>query len=61
MTDLERGVADESAPLRPTNGRLPSPSSVPSKISFPLMVAFAVLGLVATLGSFVYFLTLVPP
>ena len=45
MTDLERGVADERAPLRPTNGSSASPSSAPSKISFPLMVAFAVLGL----------------
>ena len=53
MTDLERGVADERAPLRPTNGSSASPSSAPSKISFPLMVAFAVLGLAATLGSFV--------
>ena len=53
MTDLERGVADERAPLRPTNGSSASPSSAPSKISFPLMVAFAVVGLGATLGSFV--------
>ena len=53
MSDLERGVSDERAPLRPTDGRSASPSSAPSKRSFLLMVAFAVLGLAATLGSFV--------
>lgn len=55
MSDLERGVMDEKAPLNGSTGRVgnTNQSSPPSKTTFRLMAGFAVLALFGTLGSFV--------